>query len=709
MQILLDFLESLLYKCTMINNTSKPTSPQGPSADFQQCMERIYDHLYANGSVRTAGGIAYEVGKVLYTGMFTEEVQGKIPAFNLPRSELNSLFVRDKSLCKRTAEQVKENFKWMNLSWQLYEDGTQIHLNDFDLCYVCTQLNGIVLSDKRRDTFGDAVEVFRYEWARRFGGQFFTDPRVTSLAMVLLDFDPRRGDDLIDICAGSGGFLLAGLNRIRELLEEDASVSSVESEIVKLARRSLRGQEVDPEVCEIGNATLMGRLGARRERLVSQGDSLTLEAFESKTSTLRFGSHLCAASNPPFGTKITMKDPEILEHYELAIQGGSTSSQNKQKSLSPRSLDILFLERNVKMLKPGKGRLAIVLPYQLLSGPQTLFVREWLLKNTQLIAVVDLPAETFQPYTGTKTALLVVKRREKMVENPRGDEDFHIFMSIPRWIGHDRRGYPVYRRAPDGKVTNEVLTDFGDVRRAFKLFQDGKDPQDAHRTSFGVKFSVIARDPLLRINALFHQPSLEVTTGWKESLTKRDWTVVKLRELVKDIFYPGRFKRNYVEPFPGAIPFLGGSNITEFISRTDKWLAPDEPKLKGLQVFSGWLLVTRSGTTGIVSSVPKAWNGFAMSEHVIRIVPNPEKVHPEYLIAFLRSKYGQEQLARGVFGSVIDEITPEYVGDIDVPIPPSKNEIEDVIEMVRRGEAARQRGIENCVEAVELLNSELST
>jgi restriction endonuclease S subunit len=163
-----------------------------------------------------------------------------------------------------------------------------------------------------------------------------------------------------------------------------------------------------------------------------------------------------------------------------------------------------------------------------------------------------------------------------------------------------------------------------------------------------------------------------------------------------------------VDYFPGVVPFLGGSNIAEFIARTDKWLSPDDPNLKALRVQSGWILVTRSGTTGIVAMVPKAWDGFAMSEHVIRIVPDAEKVDPAYLLAFLRSKYGQEQLARGVFGSVIDEITPEYVGDIEIHLPTSKRKLDEVVELVRKGEEARQRGIEDYVEAVERLNDMLS-
>ena len=129
---------------------------------------------------------------------------------------------------------------------------------------------------------------------------------------------------------------------------------------------------------------------------------------------------------------------------------------------------------------------------------------------------------------------------------------------------------------------------------------------------------------------------------------------MRIQDVVDKIFYPGRFKRNYVDRYPEAVPFLGGANISQLMVTTDKWLSPNDPKLESLRVSAGWLLVTRSGSTGIVSSVPAAWEGFALSEHVIRIVPNPRKLDPAYIQAFLRSEYGQEQLSRGVFGSVID-------------------------------------------------------
>ncbi len=686
----------------------KENKVQETNVDLQHKIYKIYDHLYASSSIKTPSGICNEVGKILHTGLYLEEVRELVPAFKFSRSEINRLLQGKGTFCTTVALDVRKAFQEMNSKWKYYGNNVKIEINNFDLCYTCAQLNNVVLSDREKDVFGDALEIFRCQWAKRKGGQFFTDQRVTKLAMSLLEFDPRNGDDLIDICAGTGGFLLAGLNRIRELLENDKTVKTVEAELANYASKSLLGQEIDKEITEISNATLSARLGNYGKDLVRNSDSLNSNSFKEKTSIIKFNNHLCAASNPPFGTKITIKNPDILKEYELATRTDIISRKSKGNLLTPTAPDILLLERNIQLLIKGKGKLAIVLPYQLLSGPKTLFVRKWLLRNTQLIAVIDLPPETFQPHTGTKTSLIIVKRRSKPLTNLDKVQNYNIFMSSPRWIGHDRRGNPVYKKSPEGKTTNEILTDFPELNRAWSVFRKGKKPNSIHDASFTVKFSEIINDPLLRINSLFHKPEGEATKKLHLKMKTNNWGIVKLNDVVKRIFCPGRFKRNYVDYFSGAVPFLGGSNITEYIVRKDKWLSPTDPKLKELRVKSGWILITRSGTTGIVSSVPKAWDGYALSEHIIRIVPEAKKLNPSYLFAFLQSRFSKEQLARGVFGSVIDEITPEHIGSLKIPLPPDKKMFFEIKTMIKKSEDARQKGIENLNEAIEKINDLLS-
>jgi hypothetical protein len=183
---------------------------------------------------------------------------------------------------------------------------------------------------------------------------------------------------------------------------------------------------------------------------------------------------------------------------------------------------------------------------------------------------------------------------------------------------------------------------------------------------------------------------------------------LRLENVARGIFFPTRFKRNYVEYFPGAVPFLCGSNIGELVVTDRKWLRPDDARLPLLRVKAGWILVTRSGSTGIISMVPPAWNGYAMSEHVIRIVPDESKLDPNYLQAVLRTRLLQEQIARGVLGSVIDEITPEFLGRLEIPVPTDKRALKRIVSEIRRAEEARQMAMDSIAAAVDELNHLLS-
>ena len=667
--------------------------PTTTERGFDARIKRIYDHLYANGSVRTPLAIASEVDKLLRVASHMENGAGVFPAFSFAPEVRRAISQEKDRTIQAIATQVRECFTSLKSASGLHQ-GEDIRMSDNDLAWCCAQLDGVIVSSATRDSFGDAVEIFRTSWAKQSSGQFFTDGRVTHLAMSLLRFDPFAGDDLIDICSGTGGFLLAGLDRIRQLAVR-RGLDTSSTELLAIAKRTLRGQEVDHDICDVANTSLSGRLGSR-ETFVHPGDSL--QPLKRETP-LREGSHLCAASNPPFGTKITIKSPRILARYKLASPRGHRPT--------PCPPDVLLLEQNIRMLKPGMGRLAIVVPYQILSGPQTRYIRDWLIRHTHLDAIVDLPPETFQPHTGTKTSLLVVRRRLRPLDTINPSEGGTVFMSTPKWIGHDRRGRPVFECTPDGRQTTTILSDMERVADAFERFLQDQPPSAIHPESFAVPNTAVVADPDLRLNARYYrerdaiEASLSARTGWH---------TVRLGDLSKRIFFPTRFKRHYVEASKAAVPFLGGANITELVVKTNKWIGKSDPKLPELIVRPGWLLITRSGTTGIVSSVPTAWNGFAISEHVIRIIPkdNCDPSMFAWVHVYLRSTDGQRALRRGVFGSVIDEITPEFVADVRIPIPGNTDIRSRIAAAVAAAEEARQRSISSFVEASVLLEKALS-
>jgi type I restriction enzyme M protein len=131
-----------------------------------------------------------------------------------------------------------------------------------------------------------------------------------------------------------------------------------------------------------------------------------------------------------------------------------------QKSQPP---EILFIERCIKSLKPGIGRAAIVLPDGILGSPGLGYVREWILRNTRVLASIDLHPDTFQPFVSIQTSVLILERKADdliAVEDAAGRiNDYPVFMAVANHVGHDKRGNTTYVRDSQGNEIVEEVTE----------------------------------------------------------------------------------------------------------------------------------------------------------------------------------------------------------------------------------------------------------
>jgi type I restriction enzyme M protein len=105
-------------------------------------------------------------------------------------------------------------------------------------------------------------------------------------------------------------------------------------------------------------------------------------------------------TNPPFGSKIPIKDDNILRQYELAHiwenktkTGSWNITPRLQASVPP---EILFIERCIQLLKPG-GRLGIVLPDSILGSPGLGYIRDGSLETQELLQVLIFMLIRFNP------------------------------------------------------------------------------------------------------------------------------------------------------------------------------------------------------------------------------------------------------------------------------------------------------------------------
>ena len=206
-----------------------------------------------------------------------------------------------------------------------------------------------------------------------------------------------------------------------------------------------------------------------------------------------------------------------------------------------------------------------------------------------------------------------------------------------------------------------------------------------------------------RIDGSFYNPLSELALDILTSNPNRKTTLAN-KDIVEKIILPGRFKRVYVKKDYG-VPFLSGKDIVKTYPNDLKYISRIKTKkLRTYIIKEGWSLITCSGTMGRTALVTKEWDGWAATQHIIRIVP--KNIHPGYVYAFLSSDYGQAQFSRFIHGSVVDEITDKQTEKVSILIP--DNDIQNKIGS-KTQKAFNLRSEANQIEttAIELIEEEI--
>lgn len=349
----------------------------------------------------------------------------------------------------------------------------EIDLKPEVVAYVVTELQGYSLLRSPVDVKGVAYEEIVGSNLRGDRGEFFTPRNACRMAVNMLD--PRPEERILDPSCGTGGFLIAGMNHALEYVEKaqrgrwSDPTQGAEYEQVEL----YRARDEYFRQCVFGIDLNPALVRAAKMNMVMNNDGSgglyqanTLENPHRWSSELReavpLGSIDVIVSNPPFGARIPIDDEQILSQYDLAavwdqddegswsIRVDKHGNRVLQKSQPP---EILFIERALQLLKPGTGRMAMVIPNGILNNPGNAYIRDWLLKHAQILAVVDMQRDLFQPGNDTQTSMVLMRRlsSEEVAEAEDKGLDYPVFMAVAEKIGHDKRGNLIYRRTADGE------------------------------------------------------------------------------------------------------------------------------------------------------------------------------------------------------------------------------------------------------------------
>ena len=180
-----------------------------------------------------------------------------------------------------------------------------------------------------------------------------------------------------------------------------------------------------------------------------------------------------------------------------------------------------------------------------------------------------------------------------------------------------------------------------------------------------------------------------------------------LSDVTERIFHAGREGRTWVDDPRYGIPFMGSSDILSADLSTLPLISKKQVERNPLfKLGEAWTLITRSGTIGRMAYVRPDMAGMACSEHVLRVVPKPDRIPPGYLYAFLSSRYGVPLVVSGTYGAIIQHIEPEHIADLPVPRFESNFE-QKVAQAVEAAAVERVAASQHRRAAIELLEAKI--
>jgi type I restriction enzyme M protein len=422
-------------------------------------FEEIHDYIYANDGLSSQQTLE-EFVKILFIKIYDENKS--LNQFIISTEEWNELKTGKTivSLTERICalfEQTKQAYK------DIFDTDDRIRVSAIALGFTINKLQGISLLNSSQDAKGLAFQKFLSHHEKDGRGQFFTPEPVIDFCVAMMQ--PKLNETVIDPACGSGGFLMSALKYLQN--------NYPELDTRKVVSENLFGSDINKSIARIAKMKLLLEANGKTNVLCTN----SLEDLDSLKLTLSHSEGFdLVLANPPFGAKIT--NTLTLSKFDLGYKWTNHNNEyHKTKSVYPnQNAEILFIERCLQLLKEG-GRMAIVLPNGNFENPSLEYLRYYIKLKAKILAIVNLPQETFIPFgTGVKTSLLFLEK-----DTPNKIIQYPIFFGRVTKLGYqgNKNGTPTYQKDKYGQIIKNNLgqpildEDFSNIVAAYKEFQNG--------------------------------------------------------------------------------------------------------------------------------------------------------------------------------------------------------------------------------------------
>ncbi len=274
-------------------------------------------------------------------------------------------------------------------------------------------------------------------------GQFFTPIPVVKTIIKILN--PIKNEELCDPCCGIADFpTMAFRHSYRDKVDDFPNASHYYG--FDLEPNNLKLAELNLVLNGDGGATLK-QMDSLFQKMLISGEVNNIGEFTDKfydtnwfhkdDSDKDLRKFKIIATNPPFGKGrdllITKSNKSTINLYETYHEKLELDTRGNKKLPNSMDMGVLFLENSYKLLEAG-GRMGIVLSNSIASIKEWERVRLWLLDKMRIVALFDLPANTFGETGVSTTVIIAYKPKEN--EQHLLNNNYEIFIKEIQNLGY---------------------------------------------------------------------------------------------------------------------------------------------------------------------------------------------------------------------------------------------------------------------------------
>ena len=655
-----------------------------PAKNLKAIFRRIHRTLYSNTNISRKEKLGSELIRLIFCKIYDE--------LHDPHDEPNFRVGINEDPADVKNRIVKI---WNNIKKELQDDGIceaheTIVIDPKSIVYIVGELERYSLTKTNKDVVGAAFEIFAERQFTGDKGEFFTPRPIVKMCVEILD--PKPNETIIDPACGSGGFLIYALEHIWENMSKSGRYheSNLPDAKRKVAQNNIYGIDKELDLVKICKA-YMQIIGDGKSKIICADSLKSPDDWESLTakSTMmgddkKLKKFDIIITNPPFGTKIKIKNKNILEKYDLGHKWKDGVKTNSIKHTDPQ---ILFIELCLNLLKDG-GRMAIVLPDGIFGNPTDEYIREYIKKKAEILAIIDCPHSSFMPHTHTKTSVLIIKKWNGTTTN-----NYPIIMSVIDKCGHDNRGNDLSIKDENGcnifdKQGNCILDEeFSKFTQIYKN-SPHRVIKEYDKLAFSIYENKLKNDILV---PRYYNPE---TTTKIESLNNEHYNLKTFQQLIDEktivIKGVGGTATSSEMSLYDDIAFLRTSDLGVFetrnfsvqtVNKDTFYKYKDKQKLR-----CGDILFVKDGTYRIGENIILTDDDLEMlvQSHflIIRSVKH-EILNPYLLFYLLNQKIVKKQIQEKTFVQATLSTVGNRLNEVTLPIPTNKEKIIEIIKDIK--------------------------